>query len=768
MRRPPSSLLSSATINAAASPSASIHAATPLPLVNISNGTFYRHHPSFTQDKSNPALFPNLTFTLPSSSPSSSQETQQHWSVIGPSSSGKTTFLNILRGYYICSPPNARTFPYLTSDSSPIGDNRLRSPERAFQYVGFGGKGSHGLGATALGSAAYLSARYESRREDTDFSVLDYLNGHTQLNALEEADAEEGGAEKAKALSRVVEDLRLENLVDLPVGNLSNGQTRRAKIAKALMARPEVLLLDDPFMGLDPMTTKSLPQLLYKLASASAPRIMLSLRPQDRIPDWITHIVYLHSDCRVAHIGPVEEVMRKVGPETQPGGDCSVVIGGVPSEESKPCRGRPRKKCAGRPAGKPAPDPHRGPTPDDFGKNSMAFATKRFSRKTRNETRPAILDNPDDFFGMQDPAARDESTDLADKEPPPSNLIGEPLFETKGLQLRYGDRDVLGGSGQLIKSRKWRGLTWKVRRGQRWGLYGPNGSGKSTLLSLVTSDHPQSYSLPIRYFGRSRLPQPGQPGISLFDIQARIGHASPEIHNLFPRQLTVRQTLENAWADTFRSRPILNHHADQRVDACLRWFQSDLNPLQIGIPPQSQLTGDHGENHDGAFLDEGNGIDATLDEDLDWADELRFGDMPFSAQRTALFLRAIIKQPDIVILDEAFSGMDDALRDKCILFLAFGESWYYPTGTRAAGQDVSDAAPKRAVRAEKNRKLVVSGLTSAQALICVSHVKEEVPPILVNWLCLPETGSRQRIRTGVLPRGEARQDDGWAAIWDMK
>ena len=33
----------------------------------------------------------------------------------------------------------------------------------------------------------------------------------------------------------------------MPVANLSNGQTRRARIAKALLNKPELLLLDDPF-----------------------------------------------------------------------------------------------------------------------------------------------------------------------------------------------------------------------------------------------------------------------------------------------------------------------------------------------------------------------------------------------------------------------------------------------------------------------------------------------------------------------------------------
>jgi len=102
-----------------------------------------------------------------------------------------------------------------------------------------------------------MSARYESRREVTDFSVLEFLTGRTQLNAAED----EGEKVDAKALEKVVADLRLENLVDMPVSNLSNGQTRRARIAKALLGKPEVLLLDEPFSE-SPVLSYELPTML--------------------------------------------------------------------------------------------------------------------------------------------------------------------------------------------------------------------------------------------------------------------------------------------------------------------------------------------------------------------------------------------------------------------------------------------------------------------------------------------------------------------------
>lgn len=91
-----------------------------------------------------------------------------------------------------------------------------------------------------------MSARYESRREETDFSVLDYLRGNLVLNPsqkLGEEIVEQGDIDK------VIDDLRLARLIHMPIGNLSNGQTRRARIAKALIGKPRLLLLDEPFSG---------------------------------------------------------------------------------------------------------------------------------------------------------------------------------------------------------------------------------------------------------------------------------------------------------------------------------------------------------------------------------------------------------------------------------------------------------------------------------------------------------------------------------------
>jgi len=205
------------------------------PIVKIANGTFYRQHPSSKGDNapSNPPLFPDLTLSLPSFS-----TPNQHWAILSPSSDIRTAFLQILRGQLLCFPPTARSFPYLLTPAIAEERPRLRFPERAIEYVGFD------VERKAFGGA-YLSARYESLREDTDFTVQRYLTGIVTMNPGEEELKAKSVDEED--MTRVMRDLELERFIDKPVSMLSNGQSRRARIAKALLSRPEMLCLDAPF-----------------------------------------------------------------------------------------------------------------------------------------------------------------------------------------------------------------------------------------------------------------------------------------------------------------------------------------------------------------------------------------------------------------------------------------------------------------------------------------------------------------------------------------
>ncbi|KAI1466965.1 P-loop containing nucleoside triphosphate hydrolase protein [Daldinia caldariorum] len=650
------------------------------PVINITNGTFYRHHPGASSINPNPALFRNLNFTLPSAT-----EPPTHWYVVGPSLSGKTTFLELLKGSHLCFPPTARSYPYLSTDAVP---HRLRVPHKAIRYVGFNNDGFN----SSVTTSAYLSARYESKREITDFSLRDFLLGNTELNPLKASSEDELDP---ALLDRVVRDLKLSQLLDLPVAFLSNGQGRRARIARALLTAPEVLLLDEPFMGLDPPTVAGLSPLLHQLASKASPRLVLSARPQDPIPDWITHLVYLRGDCQVGAIGEKETVLEEL-------------------------RGYVRRVWNGS------------------SKEDENLPVHSLVQTGRILTAKGIQGEP----LMGEDASKGEKSTIAGDTDVPRN-IGEPVVEMNGCKVQYRGKVALGNWKQQIDGEEREGLLWTVRRGERWGVFGPNGSGKTTIVSLICSDHPQTYSLPIKLFGRSRLPEPGSGELPLtfWDIQSRIGHSSPEIHQHIPRNLTVRQVIENAWADTFRSKAKLDSQSNEKVEACLRWFEAELNPAFVRHP-------------------ESTSNDAQKATNLQWADRYMFGELSFSAQRVALFLRAIIKNPDIVVLDEACSGMDDGVRNRCLLFLEHGEEKTY-----SKLEDGSEIVVPS--EASKSDTVKVRGLNNNQALICISHVREEIPDCIREWICLPEANSGQPARFGISKAPLGRDENSWRQIWGM-
>jgi molybdate transport system ATP-binding protein len=124
---------------------------------------------------------------------------------------------------------------------------------------------------------------------------------------------------KRRALQQHIYELfHLEPLLDKYIILLSSGELRKYKLAASLFTNPKVLIMENPFIGLDAQTRDQLKTLLGMLANEQGLQIILVLAKTDEIPEFITHIVEVKDmkvlpkyrvECRTPD-SPLKEVIR--------------------------------------------------------------------------------------------------------------------------------------------------------------------------------------------------------------------------------------------------------------------------------------------------------------------------------------------------------------------------------------------------------------------------------------------------------------------------
>ena len=154
---------------------------------------------------------------------------------VGGNGAGKTTTMRIILGVLT---PDSGT---VTFDGSPLGDDR----RRAFGYMP------------------------EERGLYPKMHVLEQITYLARLHGYERRTA----TEKARDL---LEKLGLGERLSDPVDDLSLGNQQRAQIAAALVHEPEVLVLDEPFSGLDPMAVDLVLGVLQEYAARGVPVLFSS------------------------------------------------------------------------------------------------------------------------------------------------------------------------------------------------------------------------------------------------------------------------------------------------------------------------------------------------------------------------------------------------------------------------------------------------------------------------------------------------------------
>lgn len=211
------------------------------------------------------------------------------WGVVGPR---KSAFLDISATKYICDPATSRIYP------------SLKNPGEQIEYLNF--RESSGLDKVHL-SARYESYSYKGVLEMTDNvnSVMNYITGANNYNSMTK-DTIDG-----ELVKEIMDLFELHDLKHKWINSLSNGQMRRARIAKSLITRPKMLVIDDPFLGLDPTATVSVSNALNKVSNELNIGLLVGLRIQDEIPKWITHIAFVE-DCGITCLGRKEDILEDV------------------------------------------------------------------------------------------------------------------------------------------------------------------------------------------------------------------------------------------------------------------------------------------------------------------------------------------------------------------------------------------------------------------------------------------------------------------------
>lgn len=155
-------------------------------------------------------------------------ESGQIYGFLGPNGAGKSTTMNIMTGYL-----GATEGEVLIN-----GHNILDEPEAAKHFIGY---------------LPEMPPLY------VDMKVREYLAFVAELKKIPKAEREE-------QIDKVIHMVQLEDVEERLIRNLSKGYKQRVGLAQAILGFPEIIILDEPTVGLDPKQIIEIRQLIRELA----------------------------------------------------------------------------------------------------------------------------------------------------------------------------------------------------------------------------------------------------------------------------------------------------------------------------------------------------------------------------------------------------------------------------------------------------------------------------------------------------------------------
>jgi phospholipid/cholesterol/gamma-HCH transport system ATP-binding protein len=200
--------------------------------------------------------------------------------IIGPAASGKTVLLKHLAG--------------------------LEQPDRGELAV---------LGVDLVGKTEAQLAGVRARLGMLfqNYALYDFLPVHGNVAFPL---VQRGGTDDAEIATRVAERLRAVGLAGSDAktpGELSGGMKKRAGIARATIARPELILYDEPTAGLDPVTTSKMYELIAADQRATGCTIVAVSSDVAALTAFVDDVAFLYRG-RIHHVGPAKEIADAADP----------------------------------------------------------------------------------------------------------------------------------------------------------------------------------------------------------------------------------------------------------------------------------------------------------------------------------------------------------------------------------------------------------------------------------------------------------------------
>ena len=192
----------------------------------------------------------------------------EHLAIIGRNGSGKSMLVDMITGRH-------PVFPDMVRYAFPEPYNNIKHITFRDTYGGDNDR------------TYFLQQRWNQMEIDEETPTVG--------SKLEEAFlmAGEDTPERREFQQHIYQLFHLGDLLDKYIILLSSGELRKYKLAANLFAHPKVLIIENPFIGLDAETRDQVKELLKMLAHEQGMQIILVLSKMDEIPDFITRVIKL-------------------------------------------------------------------------------------------------------------------------------------------------------------------------------------------------------------------------------------------------------------------------------------------------------------------------------------------------------------------------------------------------------------------------------------------------------------------------------------------